>query len=73
MTALRIDRCVCFDVTFERIALWAKEQPKVVEVRDATAQFGCGGRCKLCLAYVACTLRTGQVVYTEILTEPLAE
>ncbi|MDA0214480.1 MAG: (2Fe-2S)-binding protein [Planctomycetota bacterium] len=66
MPPIHIDRCVCYDTTFAAIEAWARVQSGVVTKEDVHREFGCGGGCKLCQPYIACTLRTGQVVFEEI-------
>ena len=66
MTPINIDRCVCYDTTFVTIEAWARTQSRLVTPEDVQNEFGCGGGCKLCQPYIACALRTGQVVFHEI-------
>ena len=69
MPPINIDRCVCYETTFAAIKAWAITQPKPITRSDVQIEFGCGGGCKLCQPYITCTLRTGQVVFHEILLE----
>ena len=65
--ALAIDRCVCFDVPFARLAevAAATGARSVVELQ-AHALFG--QKCRLCHPYVRRMLRTGETVFREIVT-----
>ena len=51
-------RCVCFDVTFERMRDYADAHQCGLE--ELTAHFGCGRGCALCMPYVRRMLETGQ-------------
>jgi len=65
---MRIDRCVCFGVPFEEISAWATAHPGCT-FADAQQRFRCGTGCGLCAPYVRRALRTGQVVFHQIVTE----
>ena len=70
---VRIDRCVCFDVSFGELCRTADAG----EVRSVTALQAArpfGHQCGLCVPYVREMLRSRRVVFTEILAEdPLAD
>jgi len=64
---LRIDRCVCVNVTFAELKETAE-----AEGLDAAAlgrRYGCGLGCGLCSPYVRRMVRTGETVFREVLTE----
>ena len=64
---MRIDRCVCADITFAE----ALEAVRVTGVKPAElgARHGCGITCGMCRPYLRRALRTGQVVFHQILNE----
>ena len=65
---LRIERCVCVNVSFEELRRHATAcgDPSF---RELQKKFGCGSTCGLCAPYVKEMLRTGQTVFTQIVTE----
>lgn len=65
---MRIDRCVCHDVSFEELHRHATASGDG-SFRDLQKTFGCGTTCGLCAPYVKQMLRTGQTVFTQIVTE----
>lgn len=65
---MRIDRCVCHGVTFVRMREWADECPGC-RFADLQREFRCGTGCGLCAPYVRRMLRTGAVVFREVVTE----
>jgi hypothetical protein len=65
---IRIDRCYCFQQTFAALKEVADGTGAgSVEALQAHVVFG--QRCRLCHPYVRRMLRTGTVVFTEIITE----
>jgi len=64
---MRIDRCVCHDVSFEELRRHATACGES-SFRELQKKFGCGSTCGLCAPYVKCMLRTGQTVFTQIIT-----
>ncbi|HRR10024.1 MAG TPA: (2Fe-2S)-binding protein [Rhodothermales bacterium] len=67
-----ITRCVCFRQPFDRLKAIAKAQGiQTVEVLQEVVLFG--ENCGLCKPYVAQMLRTGQTVFTELLTDNTSE
>lgn len=64
---MRIDRCYCFDESFEALRDLAAETGagSVAELQEHR-EFGL--RCRLCHPYVRRMLRTGQVVFRQIVT-----
>jgi NAD(P)H-nitrite reductase large subunit len=63
---MRMDRCVCHDVTFAELKRHAEEHGATFA--DLQREFRCGTGCGLCAPYVRRMLRTGQVVFTQIVT-----
>lgn len=64
----RIDRCLCFNVSFEdlkKVAV-AFSATSIAELQEH-CKFG--RRCRLCHPYVRRMLRTGEVVFDRIITE----
>ncbi len=64
---LQITMCVCMRMPFARLLPIARERGWGLEslMREA----GCGGNCGLCRPYLKRMLRTGETVFTEIVTE----
>jgi hypothetical protein len=50
-----VDRCVCFDMTFERMLA-----EKCGSVEEAGRRWGCGTKCGLCRPYIQLTMETGE-------------
>lgn len=65
---MRIDRCVCHGVTFTLMREWAERRPGCA-FADLQGEFRCGTGCGLCAPYVRRMLRTGTVVFREVITE----
>jgi bacterioferritin-associated ferredoxin len=63
---MRIDRCICHEVTFAELHRHA--QADGATFADLQRDFRCGTGCGLCAPYVRRMLRTGQVVFTQIVT-----
>jgi hypothetical protein len=63
-SGLRVDRCVCYDVSFAELqaiaerTVWALQQHHTF-----------GRNCRLCLPYVRRMLRTGETVFHEVVEE----
>ena len=65
---MRIDRCVCYDVTFEKLRITAEAcGADTVEALQQHVRFGLN--CGMCRPYVRRMLRTGEVVFSEIITD----
>ena len=65
---MTIDRCVCFQVPFARLrAVADRSGARSVAALQQHALFGL--RCRMCHPYVRRMLRTGEVVFHEIVTE----
>jgi bacterioferritin-associated ferredoxin len=63
-----IDRCYCFDVRFRDLKEIASEcRARTVDELQAEVTFG--AQCRLCHPYVRRMLRTGEVVFREIVRE----
>ncbi len=58
---MKVDRCVCFDVSFARLRAYADEHRCGLE--ELTARFGCGRGCGLCVPYLKRMLETGQTAF----------
>ena len=56
-----VDRCVCHDVSFERLKQDAERHGGGLE--QLQRRFGCGTGCGLCVPYILAMLRTGRVVF----------
>ena len=65
---MRIDRCVCHKVEFATVKGWLEANPGST-FQDMQRQFKCGTGCGLCGPYVRRTMRTGQVVFHQIVTD----
>lgn len=65
---MRIERCVCHKVTFVEIRDWCRGHPRA-GFDDVQREFRCGTGCGLCAPYVRRMMRTGQVVFTQIVTD----
>jgi NAD(P)H-nitrite reductase large subunit len=63
---LRIERCVCHDVTFREVVDWSMSTG-CKGVDAAAREFKCTTSCGMCLPYVERALETGQAVFHEIL------
>ncbi|HIG76305.1 MAG TPA: (2Fe-2S)-binding protein [Bacteroidetes bacterium] len=66
---MRIDRCLCHGTAFAALAEAARQSgaETVAELQASGADFGHG--CGLCHPYVRRMLRTGEVVFREVVTE----
>jgi bacterioferritin-associated ferredoxin len=64
---LEITMCVCMRMPFARLLPIARERgwDLVTLMRET----GCGDNCGLCRPYLKRMLRTGETVFTEIVTE----
>ena len=61
---LRVDRCICHGVTFEEVVRTAKADGlSLAQLED---RLGCGTGCGLCRPYLRRAVRTGQVVFHQI-------
>lgn len=65
---MRIDRCICHQATFARMREWCDAHPGT-GFDDLQREFRCGTGCGLCAPYVRRMLRTGAVVFHQIVTE----
>lgn len=64
---LRIDRCVCHDVTFERALEVSKQRS--LSLDQLADELGCTTGCGSCEPYLRRCLATGQVVFHEIIED----
>ena len=65
---MRIDRCYCFQKTFAELKERA-EREDVRTVADLQRHVEFGQRCRLCHPYVRRMLRTGRVVFHQVIRE----
>ena len=63
---LRIERCVCHDVTFREVVEWSAATG-CRNVEGVARELKCTTSCGMCLPYVERALETGQAVFHEIL------
>ena len=71
---MRIDRCVCADVTFAQ-ALEAVRKDGAC-MAELERRYGCAVNCGMCRPYLRRALRTGETVFHQIITdrdEPAAD
>ena len=59
--AVKVDHCVCFDVTFYVLKAYADETG--CDLDGLTARFGCGRGCALCIPYIRKMLQTGRTSF----------
>lgn len=52
-----VNRCVCFDASFDRIKAIADAGGGLLAAHQQT---GCGARCGLCIPYIQVMLKTGE-------------
>lgn len=64
---VRIDRCVCQRVTFERLLPVA--QANAWTLQDVMEETGCGDQCGMCRPYLRQMLADGTTIFREILEE----
>jgi len=64
---IRIERCVCHRVTFEEAVRTARDQGlSLAQLEDRIL---CGTGCGLCRPYLRRALRTGQVVFHQLVAD----
>lgn len=68
---MRIDRCTCFEQPFAALKAVA-EATGATTLPDLQRHVTFGQQCRLCHPYVRRMLRTGEVVFSEIITEATA-
>ena len=64
---LQITMCVCMRMPFARLLPIARERGWDLE--SLMRETGCGDNCGLCRPYLKRMLRTGETLFTEIVTE----
>ena len=64
---LRIDRCVCQRVLFERLRPVARAEGWTLE--ELMQETGCGDQCGMCRPYLRQMLADGTTVFRELLEE----
>ena len=57
-----IDRCVCFNITFEELKNIAEER-EIVDIEDLKDVVKCAMKCRLCEDYIIEMLRTGKTEF----------
>lgn len=62
-----IDRCICTKQTFAE--LFAVAESEGLTANELEEQTGAGSQCHLCRPYVRRACRTGQTVFTQLLSE----
>jgi bacterioferritin-associated ferredoxin len=65
---MRIDRCYCYEQTFEHLKAVADETD-AASVAALQEHVTFGENCQLCHPYVREMLRTGQTVFREVRTD----
>jgi NAD(P)H-nitrite reductase large subunit len=58
---MKVDRCVCFEVSFKTLKAHADETG--CDLDGLKARFGCGRGCGLCVPYLLKMLETGQTAF----------
>jgi bacterioferritin-associated ferredoxin len=66
---MAIDRCVCFNVTFAELKLYAQDHQCGLD--ELKQRFGCGRGCAMCVPYIRVTLQTGQVEFPPDFCPPM--
>lgn len=64
---MRIDKCICTDMTFEQLVHEAREHGLTVD--DLGECYGAGAGCGLCRPYLKRAIITGETVFHQILVE----
>lgn len=57
-----INRCVCFDITFQKLKTIAQEK-NCTSVDELKKHAVFSDKCKLCLPYIKTMLKTGETVF----------
>ncbi len=65
---MKIDRCVCFQVTFSTLKGVAREV-SCSRLEELQRHITFGQNCKLCHPYVRRMLETGETTFSEVLAE----
>lgn len=65
---MNIDRCICFQKTFSSLKEVARSM-KCDSVEQLQKHEVFGQKCKLCRPYVRRMLNTGEVEFSEVITE----
>ena len=63
---MRIDRCICADVTFAEALQSLRAGATLAQLEGS---LGCGATCGMCRPYLRRALRTGQTVFHQIVTD----
>ena len=65
--SLRIDRCVCVNVTFAQMRAFADDRG-AADVAQLRSAFGCAENCGLCEPYIKRMLESRTVIFNSVLT-----
>ena len=65
---MRIDRCVCYQKTFSLLKEVAHSH-KCATIEELQKEVLFGKQCKMCHVYVRRMLSTGEVVFSEVITD----
>lgn len=66
--SIKIDRCICYNVTFEEIKKLMNEK-HLKTIEDIQMHIEVSQNCKLCRPYILKMIDTGQTVFHEIISE----
>ena len=64
---IRIDRCACLDRTFD--SLLALAEAEHLSLEQLVRETGAGNGCSLCRPYLREALKTGRVVFNQVITD----
>lgn len=68
---MAVDRCVCFNVTFDELKTYADQHR--CGLSDLRDRFGCGRGCAMCIPYIRAMLTTGQTTFSPQEPPPTAD
>ncbi|MCB9845138.1 MAG: (2Fe-2S)-binding protein [Phycisphaeraceae bacterium] len=63
-----VDRCVCHDITFARLALLARRER--LDLDELSARTGCGTSCGMCRPYLSRMLHEGRTSFDPMAIVP---
>lgn len=69
---MKIDRCVCFNVTFAQLH-GIRQETGANSVFELQGHALFGHKCQMCHVYVKAMLQTGQTVFTALLADEAEE
>ena len=67
MPKISVTQCLCRRIPFIRLLPPAREHGWTLE--DLIRETGCGGQCGLCRPYLRRMLATGEIEFSQLLTE----